>query len=88
LSEQGEVPDLGSRADLQFLALVYRRQLALGRGHVVFDLLDRSLGLGLMTVHDLPARRLRQVAPNVDDAEREHRADRPKNSAPMTSPIR
>ena len=74
-SQQGQVADLLGRADQDLPAAVHRRDLALGRRDVILDLCDRCLG-GLGTaVHDLPAGALRQVPPDEDDDQREHRAD-------------
>ena len=73
--QQGQVADLLGRPDLQFPARVHRRELALGLADVLLDLGDGRLGFFLPAVHDLPAGAFRQVAPDEDDDQREHRAD-------------
>ena len=77
--QQGQVTDLVGRPDLDLPARVHWRQVARRRRDIVLDLADRPFGCLLPAVHDLPARALRQVAPDEDDHQREHRADQERD---------
>jgi hypothetical protein len=71
--DHGEVAGPLHRPHLQDLVVTDRGQCPAGRLHLVLDAHDRGLGLGGPAVHELPARALRQVAPDEQDHHRQHR---------------
>ena len=62
------------------LLLGHLGQLAAARLHLVLDVGDRLLGLGLVAVHDLPPRALRQVPADEDDHQAQDRTEEERDA--------
>jgi hypothetical protein len=74
-NSQRDEADVVGRIYLDGLGLINRSEAAAGGLGVALDLGDGGLGLLDPTVHEQPARALRQVLPDEQDDEAEHRAD-------------
>src|SRR5579863_4423303 len=82
--QQRDVPDALARPNLDRLLIWDRLELLARAGlDLPLDLGDALLRLPLVSVHDLPAGALRQVAPYEDDHQAQHRTQQVGDPPPQ-----